>query len=131
VIARQSFAIVGAGLAAGRAVQELRESGFEGHIVLYGAEPHPPYERPPLSKGYLMGTDDFESALVQPLEWYRDQDIDLRLSTTVTTTTNCCSRRVPGRVAWRSRMMTRRSRTCAPSRTLPESSRFFTSAVGL
>jgi NADPH-dependent 2,4-dienoyl-CoA reductase/sulfur reductase-like enzyme len=85
VIARQSFAIVGAGLAAGRAVQELRESGFEGHIVLYGAEPHPPYERPPLSKGYLMGTDDFESALVQPLEWYRDQDIDLRLSTTVTT----------------------------------------------
>jgi 3-phenylpropionate/trans-cinnamate dioxygenase ferredoxin reductase subunit len=84
VIARQTFAIVGAGLAAGRAVQELRESGFEGHIVLYGAEAHPPYERPPLSKGYLMGTDDFESALVQPLEWYRDHDIDLRLSTTVT-----------------------------------------------
>ena len=84
VIARETFAIVGAGLAAGRAVQELRESGFEGHIVLYGAEAHPPYERPPLSKGYLMGNDDFESAVVQPLEWYRDRDIDLRLSTTVT-----------------------------------------------
>jgi 3-phenylpropionate/trans-cinnamate dioxygenase ferredoxin reductase component len=81
---RQTFVIVGAGLAAGRAVQELRESGFEGHIVLYGSEAHPPYERPPLSKGFLMGTDDFESAFVQPLEWYRDHDIDLRLSTTVT-----------------------------------------------
>jgi 3-phenylpropionate/trans-cinnamate dioxygenase ferredoxin reductase subunit len=84
VIATQTFAIVGAGLAAGRAVQELRESGFEGHIVLYGAEAHPPYERPPLSKGYLIGTDDFESALVQPLEWYRAHDIDLRLNATVT-----------------------------------------------
>ena len=41
--------------------------------MLYGAEAHPPYERPPLSKGYLMGNDDFESAVVQPLEWYRDR----------------------------------------------------------
>jgi 3-phenylpropionate/trans-cinnamate dioxygenase ferredoxin reductase subunit len=84
VMPKQTFAIVGAGLAAGRAVQELRESGFDGHIVLYGAEAHPPYERPPLSKGYLIGTDDFESALVQPLEWYRAHDIDLRLNATVT-----------------------------------------------
>ena len=65
-------------------MQELRESGFDGHIVLYGAEAHPPYERPPLSKGYLMGDDSFESALVQPLEWYDAHDVDLRLGTRVT-----------------------------------------------
>ena len=57
VTAPQTFVIVGGGLAAGKAVQELRESGFDGHIVLYGEEAHPPYERPPLSKGYLMGDE--------------------------------------------------------------------------
>jgi 3-phenylpropionate/trans-cinnamate dioxygenase ferredoxin reductase subunit len=62
----QTFVIVGAGLAAGKAAQELRESGFDGHLVLYGAEAHLPYERPPLSKAYLMGDDGFDSALVQP-----------------------------------------------------------------
>lgn len=82
--AGQSLVIVGAGLAAGKAVQELRESGFDGHIVLYGAETHPPYERPPLSKGYLMGTDDLEAAVVHPLEWYRGHDVDIRLGTRVT-----------------------------------------------
>lgn len=82
--ATQTFVIVGAGLAAGKAVQELRESGFDGHLVLYGAEPHPPYERPPLSKAYLMGDDGFEAALVQPIEWYDAHDVDLRLGTRVT-----------------------------------------------
>jgi 3-phenylpropionate/trans-cinnamate dioxygenase ferredoxin reductase component len=84
VMPKQTFVVVGAGLAAGRAVRELRENGFDGHIVLYGAEAHLPYERPPLSKGYLMGNDDFESAVVQPLEWYRRQNVDLRLGTKVT-----------------------------------------------
>jgi 3-phenylpropionate/trans-cinnamate dioxygenase ferredoxin reductase component len=84
VTALQTFVIVGAGLAAGRAVRELRERGFGGQIVLYGAEAHLPYERPPLSKGYLMGDDDFGSTFVQPLEWYRGHDVDLRLDTTVT-----------------------------------------------
>jgi len=82
--AERTFVIVGAGLTAGKAVQELRESGFDGHIVLYGAETHPPYERPPLSKGYLMGSDDFESAVIHPLEWYRGQEVDMRLGTRVT-----------------------------------------------
>ena len=81
--APQTFVIVGGGLAAGKAVQELRESGFDGHLVLYGEEAHPPYERPPLSKGYLMGDEGFESALVQPLEWYDAHDVDLRLGTRV------------------------------------------------
>ena len=80
----QTFVIVGGGLAAGKAVQELRESGFDGHIVLYGEEAHPPYERPPLSKGYLMGDVGFESALVQPLDWYDAHDVDLRMGTRVT-----------------------------------------------
>jgi 3-phenylpropionate/trans-cinnamate dioxygenase ferredoxin reductase subunit len=83
--ATQTFVIVGAGLAAGKAVQELRESGFDGHLVLYGAEPHPPYERPPLSKAYLMGGDSFEAAFVQPAAWYDAHDVDLRLGTRVTT----------------------------------------------
>ena len=81
--ATPTFVVVGAGLAAAKAVQELRESGFDGHLVLYGAEAHLPYERPPLSKGYLMGDDDFESALVQPPEWYDAHDVDLRLATRV------------------------------------------------
>jgi 3-phenylpropionate/trans-cinnamate dioxygenase ferredoxin reductase component len=80
----QTFVVVGAGLAAGKAVQELRESGFDGRLVLYGEEAHPPYERPPLSKGYLMGDEDFESALVQPLEWYDAHDVDLRIDSPVT-----------------------------------------------
>ncbi len=80
----ETFVVVGGGLAAGRAVQELRESGFDGRLVLYGAEPHPPYERPPLSKGYLMGDDSFESAFVQPADWYHAHDVDLRLDTRVT-----------------------------------------------
>lgn len=82
--ARRTFVTVGAGLAAGRAVQELREAGFDGRIVLYGAEAHLPHERPPLSKGYLMGNDDLESALVHPLDWYGAHDVELRLDTPVT-----------------------------------------------
>ena len=82
--ASQTFVVVGAGLAAGKAVQELRESGFDGHLVLYGAEAHLPYERPPLSKGYLMGDDTFDSTLVQPPDWYDAHDVDLRLGTRVT-----------------------------------------------
>jgi NADPH-dependent 2,4-dienoyl-CoA reductase/sulfur reductase-like enzyme len=81
---RETFVVVGGGLAAGKAVQELRESGFDGHLVLYGAEPHPPYERPPLSKGYLIGEEGFEAALVQPPDWYDAHDVDLRLGTRVT-----------------------------------------------
>jgi 3-phenylpropionate/trans-cinnamate dioxygenase ferredoxin reductase subunit len=71
--------IVGGGLAAARAVMELRESGHEGEVVLYAGEPDVPYERPPLSKGYLQGEDSRESTYVQPLEWYAEHDVDLRL----------------------------------------------------
>jgi NADPH-dependent 2,4-dienoyl-CoA reductase/sulfur reductase-like enzyme len=79
----QTFVIVGSGLAAGKAVEQLRADGFEGAVVLYGDEHHLPYERPPLSKGYLAGNDPFESALVHEPDWYDEHDVDLRLGTRV------------------------------------------------
>ncbi|MFQ6172136.1 NAD(P)/FAD-dependent oxidoreductase [Oryzobacter sp. R7] len=73
-----SIVIVGAGLAGGTAATELREQGYDGPVVLLGAEHHPPYERPPLSKGYLLGNDPLEDAFVHPREWYAEHDVDLR-----------------------------------------------------
>lgn len=79
-----SIVIVGAGLAGATAATELREQGHTGPIVLLGSEEHPPYERPPLSKSYLLGEDPFEKALVHPREWYDEHDVDLRLGVTAT-----------------------------------------------
>jgi 3-phenylpropionate/trans-cinnamate dioxygenase ferredoxin reductase subunit len=79
----EHIVVVGAGLAGATAVTELREQGYDGDVTLIGAETHPPYERPPLSKAYLMGNDPFEKAHVHPLEWYADNNVDLRLGTTV------------------------------------------------
>jgi 3-phenylpropionate/trans-cinnamate dioxygenase ferredoxin reductase component len=79
-----SIVIIGAGLAGATAATELREQGYEGRVVLLGAEEHPPYERPPLSKSYLLGEEPFEKALVHPLTWYDDHDVDLRLGVTAT-----------------------------------------------
>jgi len=80
----ETFVIVGASLAGATAAQVLREEGFGGRIVLIGKEPNRPYERPPLSKGYLMGTSPREDVFVHPAGWYGEHDVDLRLSTTVT-----------------------------------------------
>ncbi|MBM6404518.1 FAD-dependent oxidoreductase [Phycicoccus sp. CSK15P-2] len=79
-----SIVIVGAGLAGATAATELREQGYEGQVVLVGAEDHPPYERPPLSKGYLLGDDPFEKALVHPAQWYAHHEVDLRTGVTAT-----------------------------------------------
>lgn len=79
-----TFVIVGGGLAAAKAAEGLRDHGFDGRLVIAGAEHHLPYERPPLSKGYLMGNDELESAFAHPPEWYDDQDVDLRLGSPVT-----------------------------------------------
>jgi 3-phenylpropionate/trans-cinnamate dioxygenase ferredoxin reductase subunit len=70
--------IVGGGLAAGNAVTELRDAGYDGEVVLFAAEPHVPYERPPLSKGFLVGEKTAESTYVQPPEWYDEHGVDLR-----------------------------------------------------
>ena len=80
----QTFVVVGGGLAAAKAVEELRSAGFDGDIVVYGEEHHLPYERPPLSKGYLLGDDELESAFVHDPDWYDDNDVDLRLGQRVT-----------------------------------------------
>jgi 3-phenylpropionate/trans-cinnamate dioxygenase ferredoxin reductase subunit len=79
----RSFVVVGAGLAGSAAVQELRAQGFDGSLTMIGAEPHPPYERPPLSKEYLRG-EQTEPVLTRPFEWYAENEIDLRLDTRVT-----------------------------------------------
>src|SRR5215472_2825418 len=79
-----AYVIVGASLAGARAAGALREEGFTGPLVLLGTENELPYERPPLSKDYLMGKQELESAHVHPREWYAEHDVDLRLGVTVT-----------------------------------------------
>ena len=79
-----SFVIAGASLAGAKAAQTLRDEGFDGEIVLLGAEPERPYERPPLSKGYLLGHEPRDSAFVHPEGWYAEHGVDLREGTTVT-----------------------------------------------
>jgi 3-phenylpropionate/trans-cinnamate dioxygenase ferredoxin reductase subunit len=80
----ETFVIVGAGLAGGGAAATLRKEGFDGRVVLIGAEPQPPYERPPLSKEYLRGESPFEQALFQPLDFYAENGIDTRFGVRVT-----------------------------------------------
>ena len=80
----QTFVVVGGGLAAAKAVEELRSAGYDGDVVVFGDEHHLPYERPPLSKGYLLGDDELESAFVHDPDWYDQNDVDLRLGQRVT-----------------------------------------------
>lgn len=77
----ERIVIIGAGLAGAGAAVELRERGFAGEVELLGAEPHAPYLRPPLSKGYLAGDDDRRSFEVKPAAWYAEHDIRLRTGT--------------------------------------------------
>jgi 3-phenylpropionate/trans-cinnamate dioxygenase ferredoxin reductase component len=74
----RTFVIVGAGLTGAKAAQTLREKGFDGDVVLLGEEPERPYERPPLSKGLLLGTVDRETVFVHEAGWYAEHDVDLR-----------------------------------------------------
>jgi NADPH-dependent 2,4-dienoyl-CoA reductase/sulfur reductase-like enzyme len=72
------FVIVGAALAGAKAAETLRDENFDGEIVLFGDEPDRPYERPPLSKEYLLGKADRDSAFVHPADWYGTHNVDLR-----------------------------------------------------
>ena len=83
-MARERIVIIGASLAGATAAATLREGGFEGEVTLLGAESRPPYNRPPLSKGYLRGQDRFEDQLVKPADFYAQARIDLRLGVTAT-----------------------------------------------
>jgi len=80
----QTFLIVGASLAGARAAEMLREDGFDGPLILIGEESERPYERPPLSKDYLLGKSEREKIYVHPLEWYPEHGVDLRLGVAVT-----------------------------------------------
>jgi NADPH-dependent 2,4-dienoyl-CoA reductase/sulfur reductase-like enzyme len=79
-----SYVIAGASLAGAKAAETLRDEGFDGDIVLIGSEPERPYERPPLSKGYLLGSDSRESVYVHPAEWYDEHNVRLIEGITVT-----------------------------------------------
>ena len=79
-----TYVVVGAGMAGGKAVETLRDEGFDGPVTLIGAEPDRPYERPPLSKGLLLGTDQLDSVFMHAPEWYQEHDVTLRTNTTVT-----------------------------------------------
>ncbi|MGD0374015.1 MAG: FAD-dependent oxidoreductase [Streptosporangiaceae bacterium] len=78
------YVIVGASLAGAKAAETLREEGFTGAVVLIGDEDLRPYERPPLSKGYLLGKQDADSVYVHEAGWYPEHDVDLRLGTIAT-----------------------------------------------
>jgi len=79
-----AFVIIGASLAGGVAAATLRQDGFDGEVVLIGAEAQPPYERPPLSKQYLRGEAPFEKALVRPAGFYEQNRIETRFNTRAT-----------------------------------------------
>ncbi|MEU1972900.1 FAD-dependent oxidoreductase [Microbacterium sp. NPDC019599] len=72
------YVIVGGGLAAGTAVETLRDEGFDGDVTVVAAEQHPPYQRPPLSKGYLQGEEGTDAVILHPADWYRDGRAELR-----------------------------------------------------
>src|SRR3954470_4924846 len=82
--ADQTFVIVGASLAGAKAAETLRTEGFDGRVVLVGAEEARPYERPPLSKDYLRGEVGREKVYVHDESFYAEHDIELRLGRTVT-----------------------------------------------
>ena len=79
--------VIGAGQAGEIVVETLRKAGYDGALTLIGDEPHPPYQRPPLSKAYLLGEMELKRLFLRPLNFYEDQGITLRLGQTVTGST--------------------------------------------
>ncbi|PLW78339.1 NAD(P)/FAD-dependent oxidoreductase [Cohaesibacter celericrescens] len=79
----KSIVVIGAGQAGATLVQRLRELGFDGALTLIGAEPYLPYQRPPLSKAYLLGDMDLDGLTLRPQDFYDGHDITLKLGTAV------------------------------------------------
>src|SRR5689334_17402445 len=75
----ETFIVAGAGFAGAKAVETLREEGFDGRLILIGDEHERPYERPPLSKDYLRGEAERETIYVHPERFYAEHDVDVRL----------------------------------------------------
>jgi 3-phenylpropionate/trans-cinnamate dioxygenase ferredoxin reductase subunit len=78
-----AYVIVGASLAGAKAAEALREEGFGGSVVLIGDEAERPYERPPLSKDYLLGKAERDTIYVHPASWYAENGVELRLGVPV------------------------------------------------
>ncbi|MCU0910612.1 MAG: FAD-dependent oxidoreductase, partial [Rhodobacteraceae bacterium] len=78
------IAIVGAGQAAASLAARLRTLGYAGEVTIFGDEPVPPYQRPPLSKKYLLGEMEEDRLYLRPQGYYADQGIALRLGAAVT-----------------------------------------------
>jgi 3-phenylpropionate/trans-cinnamate dioxygenase ferredoxin reductase subunit len=74
----ETIVIIGASLAGATAAITLRDEGFAGKVILIGAESHPPYERPPLSKEYLKGEKSLEEIVVRPADHYTERNIETR-----------------------------------------------------
>jgi len=79
-----TIAIVGGGIAGGTVAAELRDRGYQERVVLHAGEQHLPYERPPLSKGVLLGRDQPESVYLHDDDWYAAHDIEVRTGSRVT-----------------------------------------------
>jgi NADPH-dependent 2,4-dienoyl-CoA reductase/sulfur reductase-like enzyme len=75
----RTFVIVGGGLAGAKAAETLRTEGFDGRVVLLDADGERPYERPPLSKGLLLGSTEREKVYVHGPSWYSENNVDLTL----------------------------------------------------
>ena len=73
----ERIVVIGGGLAGGSAVVALRDQGYGGRLTVVTNEPHLPYERPPLSKGYLAGSTELGELLVRPQQWYVDHDVEV------------------------------------------------------
>jgi 3-phenylpropionate/trans-cinnamate dioxygenase ferredoxin reductase component len=78
-----AYVIAGAGLAGAKAAETLRAEGFDRPVVLIGDETERPYERPPLSKDYLLGKAERDTIYVHPASWYADNGVELRLGVPV------------------------------------------------
>ncbi|MBL8575434.1 MAG: FAD-dependent oxidoreductase [Hyphomicrobiaceae bacterium] len=76
-MAQDPIVIIGAGQAGAQAAQSLRANGYDGDLVMLGAEPHAPYQRPPLSKKYLSGDVSAENLALRPPAFYETNRIDL------------------------------------------------------
>jgi 3-phenylpropionate/trans-cinnamate dioxygenase ferredoxin reductase subunit len=83
-MANQVAVIVGGGLAAARAAETLRKEGYDGRVVIVGDEDAHPYERPPLSKEYLLGKKELSKVFAKPEAWYAENDVELMLGRTAT-----------------------------------------------
>ncbi|MFI0409832.1 NAD(P)/FAD-dependent oxidoreductase [Actinomadura sp. 3N508] len=79
----ETFVIAGASLAGAKAAETLREEGFTGRLLLIGDEIERPYERPPLSKGFLLDKEPREKAHVHEADWYEKHDVELRAGVSV------------------------------------------------